>query len=473
MARRPFYSDKEPFRLRAEFLEEVWEKGRVDHVFKHFAGDITGLGSSDPLDALGYLGFYLALAPLLRNIQVEILDWRTIGENHYFDQVLRGRGGRDDSVLNWYSSARIKYFEGKVQESHTFVDFHDLFRQIGIVDEEAVELGLLGEEALSLESLDPEVRQSVTRIFWPEKFYGQTETQYLPSPKQIEVAFRSVTFGLLATDLQGRILKVNRSLENLLQRDRSELCLRSFQDLLVGDGKVAEKMSAEAVREKVHSSYRLPLLLDGKEGPVNTWVSAVLVERLEGENILLRSIERVDFLEELIALQEAERKFLLGELEGDLLEPVLQLWRELQPSSRLNPELRAHCREVSRDFLSSLRTKIVDLRNPILEGASLTEVCPGCKMDGSVSKITELTALLSYKIVSESMERLGATSDGVELAVNGEWLLGRVGLEWLPEELHMAQWRRLARLVGGRVSAQEEDAGITLTFEFPNAFGGP
>ena len=94
-------------------------------------------------------------------------------------------------------------------------------------------------------------------------------------------------------------------------------------------------------------------------------------------------------------------------------------------------------------------------------------------MDGSVSKITELTALLSYKIVSESMERLGATPNGVELTVDEEWLLGRVGLERLPEELHMAQWKRLARLVGGRVSAQEEGAGLTLTFEFPNALGGP
>ena len=471
MARRPFYSDKEPFRLRAEFLEQVWENGRVDHVFKHFSGDITGLGSSEPLDALGYLGFYLALAPLLRNIKVEILDWRTLGGKHYFDQVIRGRGGRQDSVFNWYSSARLKYVEGKVQESHTFVDFYDLFRQIGIVDEEALELGLLGEEALRLELLDSRVRQSVTRIFWPQKFYGQPESQYLPSPKQIEVAFKSVTFGLLTTDLRGRILKVNRSLEKLLQREWLELEGRTFQDLLVGDGKVAESMSAKAVLEKAHSSYRLPLLLDGKEGPVSTWVSAVLVERLEGESILLRSIERVDFLEELVALQERERQLLLGELEGELLEPVLGLWKEIQPSSRLEPTLGAHCWNLCHAILTSLRAKILELRNPILEGAALVEVCPGCKMDEAVSKITDLTALLSYKLISESVERLGATPDSVEVCVDEEWLLGTVGLTEKPGDSQLAQWKRLARLVGGRVSVRDEEATLSLRFEFPNAFG--
>lgn len=473
MSKRRFHADQEPLRLRADFLEQVWENGRVDHIFKSISGKITGLGSTEPLDALGYLGFYLALSPLLRNVKAEILDWRAVGDRHYFDQVFRGRGGRTDAFFESYSSSRVKYVGGKVAEAHTFVDFCDLFRQLGIVEEEAMELGFMGERGLCLESLDPDMRQSVTRIFWPETFYAQAEHHRFPSPKQMEVAFKSVAFGLLATDPRGRVVKVNRSLEILLQRDWADLRTRTFQDLLIGDGRVAESMSAQAVLEKSYSSYRLPLLLEGKDGPVNTWVSAVLVERPDGENIILRSIERVDFLEELVALQETERELLVGELEGDLLKSVLDLWREIQPSAGFTPSLRAHCREVSRAFVSSLRTKIVELRNPILEGATLAEVFPEGKLDETVSQVTGLTALLSHKIVSESLQRLGARPEELELRVNGEWLLGMVKLRKNPESSHIAHWKRLARLVGGRVSMEVEERGLSLRFEFPNALGGP
>ena len=174
-----------------------------------------------------------------------------------------------------------------------------------------------------------------------------------------------------------------------------------------------------------------------------------------------------------MALQETERELLVGELEGDLLKSVLDLWREIQPSAGFTPSLRAHCREVSRAFVSSLRTKIVELRNPILEGATLAEVFPEGKLDETVSQVTGLTALLSHKIVSESLQRLGARPEELELRVNGEWLLGMVKLRKNPESSHIAHWKRLARLVGGRVSMEVEERGLSLRFEFPNALGGP
>ncbi|MGE0487606.1 MAG: PAS domain-containing protein [Vulcanimicrobiota bacterium] len=452
---------KDPIQLQAAFFEEVYEKRNVDAVFRYFEGTADGLGVAEPLDPVAYLDFYNALTSVVKDIRFDILDFQQQDGRLFVDFVMKARSRLKDGAVFWRCAGWAHYREGKMSQARNFLDFVDLFRQVGLVPEQAVELGLAGHEILTTSELDQATPPEVRRLFWPN-FRAGVAQGYLPSEEEFEVLLQSATGGVVVSDGDQTILEVNQALANLLATDPTQLSGHRFSSLVAGKGREAEARAAAAVLSGQQSSYRLQLQLQAGQSPrVKAWVSALRGQR-DGRPVLLRSVQASDLLDHLAALQETERQLLLTELHSDIIEPVLDLWRKLRPQAAVDPRLRQHCLELVGRLAGELRAKVAALRNPILEGVPLSQAWPEQPLDPALDQVAPTCALIAYRLVDDCLTHLDASLP-FELGLEAGRLHGRLRLGPNPPAERLQAMTDRCALVGGTLSLEE----TALSFELP------
>lgn len=462
---------KEPLEIQASFFEDVWNKGNIDAIFKYFDGTATGLGIADEIDPVAYLDFFNAFQAAMKDIRIELLDGNQFGDRISVRVLISARAKRRDRAVILECAGWARYHQEKIVEAENFIDFVDLFRQLGVVPEEAVELGLAGEEILQLKPSETPLEESAKRLIWPGFSDAAILNRFSPAPlpgdNQLEVLFNSANFGMLTASERGdRVLDVNDSAELLFGRNRKELLGTPFSNLLTGKGKVAERNALNAVCRGERKHYRLPLNLSTIDGPLRVWVCAVKVPHRNGGKIL-RSLQRPELLDDLVAFQARERNSLVERIDDQVLEPVLTLWNQLTEPNVLDLGLKRHSTRVIRKLVENIRAQLAELRNPILEGKSLTSTLSYYKdIDPSVDTVGRPTALVTYRILEEARTRFGARPEDASLLVENNWLRGKVHVRKELKDTEFAACSDRCRLLGGHL-ALSTYAPAALTFEIP------
>ena len=447
---------KRPLQIQSEFFEKVWTNADLDAVFEYFDGQAGGLGASEPLDPVGYIDFYHALSSVVKDPRFEFTRWIERDDRLYLEFVMKARARQRDKAIFWHGSAIGHYSQGKIAGGENFLDFVDLFRQLELVPEQALELGLAGEEILQLqaagESLGPEFR----RLFWPgylpaltrdDHIPSSIRDSHLPSSEQLEVLFNSATFGMVIADQNDWIVDMNPQFESLIDRTQ-----KTFSDLVTGKGKEAERRAREALVNGEIPSYRILLNLQGKAGLERVWVSAVLIKRPERPVLILRSVERDELIDDLVGMHEDDRRLLTEELTREVLEPVLELWSKFSSRAVNDPSVRVRCLEMASRLADQLRDKIRNLRNPILEGVPLSEAWPELQLDPALDLVDETVALLAYRLVGECTSYYDAELSELDLTVDEDWIRGSIPIAIVDGQERLNLLRNLCDLVGGRVS---------------------
>ncbi|MFA7483593.1 MAG: PAS domain-containing protein [Vulcanimicrobiota bacterium] len=469
---------KRPVQIQSEFFENVWEKRNIDAVFDYFDGKAGGLGVEEPLDPVGYIDFYHALTSVVKDVEFEILDWAEHGERLFLDFVMKARARRKDKAVFWYCSAWGHYNDGKIAGGENYLDFFDLFRQLELVPQEAVELGLAGEEILQLGKAGDALGKEFRRLFWPnfEPLGGEQRLLLpttavrteLPSAEQLEVLFHSATFGMVTTDQDDRVIELNERFAKLLLSEGEQLLGQDFSSLIVGQGKEAEAWARASVLSGEKPSYRILLHLRGAQSTVRVWVSAVLFARKGKAPLLLRSVQRDRLIDDLVSMQEEERKFLLTEIREDVLKPILDLWKLLTPGDHFGSEVREHCLEITSRLAKELREKVKSLRNPVLQGIPLSRAWPERTLDSSLDRGNETSALLVYCIVNECTSHLGSSISDLKLTSESGFLRGSLSISCSSSAERLALLKELCHLVGGRFQLVEDaDKRSWVSFEIP------
>lgn len=461
---------KEPIELQSTFFEEVWNKSDIDAVFKYFDGTAAGLGVSEAVDPVAYLDLFNAFNAAMKDFRIEVIDGSLQGERLFFRWLFRARATKRDRAVILECAAWSHYRDGKIVEAENFIDFMELFRQLGIVPEEAVELGLAGEEILQLSPSKAATRENIKQLFWPGYPKGSAIEDfsiYIPADHHLEVLFNSTNFGMFVSrDSRDEIVDVNDSVCRLLGRTRKELLGRPFSTLLSGKGIVAEQKAAKAIAQGKRNSYRLPLFLDSTGGPLRVWICAVKVPH-KNESKILRSVQRPELLDDLVAFQCRQRDRLVERLDTEVLEPVISLWKQLTEPQLQDLGLKGRCVVEVEKLLNNVRRQIRELRNPILEGKSLRAALSFFEnLDSSIDGVAQPTALVVYRILEEARKKFGARPDSAILRVADGWLQGEVSIHKTPDDTEYAACSDRCRLIGGRFSVSSIEPA-KVCFEMP------
>lgn len=465
---------KEPIEIQAAFFEKVWAERNIDAVFDYFDGLAGGLGAAEALDPVGYIEFYNALNSVLSSAKWDILNWHQGPEGKlHLDILLKARARRHDRAVFWRGAGWARYHEGKIVEATNYLDFMDLFRQLGLMPEEAVEAGLAGEEILRIEQVEEVLGTELRRLFWPNFQPLRPDLRLLapatlrqpslPTPSELEILFQCANFGMVTTTPTGRILKVNQTFADLVGRNHSLLVGASFQDLLRGKGSVAESKASQAVVAGQRTSYRILLELASLPKPKEVWVSAVSFRQGE-KPVLLRSVQQPDLFDDLVVLQEQERERLLRGIDSEVLQPIVELWEWLRQTP-FPPDGKDACLELTQELAKDLRKKMKEMQNPILTGATLTDCWPELTLDSSLAEVTQTVALITYRLVQDCQAELGAAVEDLELTVQDGYLSGYLPLETQPDMTELQTSAARCRLVGGFFGWMEEEG--CLHFRLP------
>lgn len=466
---------KRPIEIQASFFEKVWAEKNIDAVFDHFDGLAGGLGAAEALDPVGYIEFYNAINSVISEAKWEIVGWHQGSERLHLDLLLRARARRKDKAIFWRGSGWARYHQGKIVEATNYLDFMDLFQQLEMMPEEAVEVGLAGEEILKIEQVEEVLNTDVRRLFWPNFQPVRPDLQLLapapqshpilPSSSELEVLFQCANFGMVTTTIDGRITKVNPAFSELMGYTRSFLVGIRFQDLLQGKGKLAEAKASEAVVSGRRTSYRILLELASKPEPKEVWVSAVSFKQGK-KSVLLRSIQQPDLFDDLIVLQEQERKRLLEGIDTDVLKPVVELWERLSEKPFPNEGLSA-CLELTQELAKDIRKKMGELQNPILTGSNLSDCWPERKFVPALAEVSQTVALITYRLVQDCRSKLGAELTEINLFVEDGYLNGHIPLERKPDISMIQVSAARCRLIGGTVDWKGDEGENIICFRLP------
>ncbi len=164
---------KSNFELMKNFLTDVWTHNKEDTIHREFDGLATGLWPDESgIDPDGYLQFYRALSPMLKDVEFNFLQWHESGDDLWLRWRFRCKHWKkSEKLISLSCAASTRFRDGKLVECHNFQDFMHLFRQLELVPEQAFEYGLAGADLLESEerrkeALPPSAKGQ-SHFLWP------------------------------------------------------------------------------------------------------------------------------------------------------------------------------------------------------------------------------------------------------------------------------------------------------------------
>lgn len=442
--------EKKPnIELAVDFMEEVWVQGNEDAIFREFDGVATGIWPDETgVDPHGFLQYHRALKPLVKDMTFEWLKWHEHGDHLWANWIVWGKHWKDsDKIIRWPGAATARYREGRMVECNNHHDFHHLFSQLGLVAEQAFEVGLAGKEIIEAEEHRKEAmapsERGRTHFLWPglRKVVTGGRELYLPcSPRQVlsvdsgqqfllpdeeqlEILFESTAFAMAVVDEDNLILEADAAFSDLLDRIPESLPGVAFHQLVLPEDRSREAVLFAELTQGKRAYYRHRVRL--MRGRTILWVqlSVARIPLEEGGHRIVRAVQESSRIEELVEFQETERKMLSVELHDGLAQELATLWIYLHTGKQKaepTPGLIERCLSVVERMSQELRTRMQELRSPILEGVLLTEalerLTQRASRDHGIQVVLQLqeeldqaehtVSLIVYRVVQEAMRNV-------------------------------------------------------------------
>lgn len=517
-------SAKTNFELAYQFLDEVWQKGNEDAIFREFEGVATGLWPDEKgIDPHGFLQYHRALKPLINGLTFEFLKHHEDGDHLWVSWIVWGKHWKDsDKIIRWPGAATSRYREGKMVECNNHHDFMLLFSQLELVPEQAFEHGLAGYDIVEAElrrrdELPPSAKGK-KHFLWPGlrrvvssghelylpcsplQMLGADRSQEieLPDDEQLEILFESTAFAMVVVDSQDIILQADPTFSELIDRLPESLPGHSFHQFILPEDQGEERaLFAELCSAKrVHYRHRVRLV----RGRTVLWaqLSVARIPVAEGGFRIVRAIQESSRLEEMVEFQETERKILSMELHDGLAQELATLWIYLHTGrhqEQPHQVLLERCLSVVERASKELRNRMRDLRSPVLEGVLLTDAIESLAarvfsenglvveldLGPDLAQCEHTNSLIIYRVVQEAMRNIIRHSEAktcwVSLCRRGPELVGSVRDDGRGFDLEAARAKgRLGMrgmadrcgLVGGSLSVHSREGhGTTVCFKIP------
>ncbi len=378
--------EKKPnIELAVDFMEEVWVQGNEDAIFREFDGVATGIWPDETgVDPHGFLQYHRALKPLVKDMTFEWLKWHENGDHLWANWIVWGKHWKDsDKIIRWPGAATARYREGRMVECNNHHDFHHLFSQLGLVAEQAFEVGLAGKEIIEAEEHRKEAmapsEKGRTHFLWPglRKVVTGGRELYLPcSPRQVlsvdsgqqfllpdeeqlEILFESTAFAMAVVDEDNLILEADAAFSELLDRLPESLPGVGFHQLILPEDRTREATLFAELTAGKRPYYRHRVRL--MRGRTVLWVqlSVARIPLEEGGHRIVRAVQESSRIEELVEFQETERTMLSVGLHDGLAQELATLWIYLHTGKQKaepTPGLIERCRQdVSFKIAEALR----------------------------------------------------------------------------------------------------------------------
>ena len=504
------------------FLTEVWTHHNEDAIHQQFEGTATGLWPDESgIDPDGFLQFFRALSPLLKDVRLEFLQWHESEEHLWLRWFLRCKHWKkSEKLIELPCAATTRFRDGKLVECNNYQDFMHLFAQLELVPEQAFEYGLAGTEILEEEERRTEAlapsEKGQTHFLWPgfqrvsnpkgDLYIPCSSRQLsmidlgqdllLPDEEQLGVLFESKTFAMVLVDHEDRILECDESFAELIDRFPKTLPGLSFRKLLLHDDQSTEKAFFDELvaGKRVHYRHRVRLM----RGNTIIWaqISVARIPIRKGGSRIVRAIQEASRVEELVEFQEHERKLLSRELHDGLAQELATLWVHLQTGTTQaepSPALLKKCLKVVDRMSEELRTRMRDLRSPILEGKSLSEALEALlsrlssehqlsvqkDFEKDIDEIDCTLAIVVYRVIQEAIRNVvkhsGAKRCLVSVRKRNALITGAVadnGRGFDPRvvasknRLGLIGMKERCELVGGTLRmTSKAGLGTTISFE--------
>lgn len=417
-----------------EFFDRVWVKGDKDAIFEMFCGHAEGL-SGDSVDPQGYLAFYEGITAFLKDFVVDIRSYMADGDQLFIRWLGRARHRKKDKVIYWPGASYGTYRDGKILRSENYFDFMQLFQQLEIVPENAVERGLAGEEFLALPCFQPTVRRD-TGLLWPGSDLHNSDE----APDQAELAalFGASLFAMVTCLPDGRIRECNDSFCELLGQPRTALRNRHFCELLsAADRPGVEAATRELLNGSAERCSQSVLLLKSEGEPVAAEIRTICLRGATTTPVLVRAVERLS-RDSGGSVPEDERMLLMAELHDGIAQDLATLWVNLQcerQQRQVPSQLLEQCLQIVKNANGELRATMQSLRDgsppsAAQLGSTLEQLrdellLPGLDLQWIVAddalEVQGLVAHSVYRIIQEGLRNVsrhsGARHATVTLAV--------------------------------------------------------
>jgi PAS domain S-box-containing protein len=345
-----------------EFFDRVWVKGDKDAIFEMFCGQAEGLSGAS-VDPLGYLQFYEGVTAFLKDFVVDIRSYMADGDQLFIRWLGRARHRTKDKVVYWPGASYGTYRDGKILKSENYFDFMQLFQQLEIVPENAVERGLAGEEFLALPCFQSASRRD-TGLVWPGADLGTSGD--VPDQAELAALFGASLFAMATCLPDGRIRECNESFSQLLGLPRHALRNRPFSELLsCADRPAVEVATRELLKGAAERCSQSVRLLTHQGETIAAEVRTLCLRGGSCNPILVRAVERLA-ADPVGSVGEDERLLLLAELHDGIAQDLATLWVNLQcerQQQQLPSELLEQCLQIVKHANGELRATMDSLRD--------------------------------------------------------------------------------------------------------------
>lgn len=414
------------YRIQRAFFDRVWHDEEEKAIYDLFDGEATGIDPTRALNPDAYVPWYRGFLSVVGDVDIEMFDCMEREDRLFLRFVLRGRARKTGDPISWHGAGWGRYSRGKMIEAVNYLDNLDLFRQLGLVPEQAIEKALAGENLFA--EVEELARAADERNEHPDPWLVRCgvagpsrhilvmpgaglrpagglvtpdegpvpmgvilpagslspcpPARPLPDPEQLEVLFEGSAFGMVICDTDDRILEANTSFAEMVGRDLERLVGTRFEDLLHPDDRADQRRRLRDLVSGFSSHHRVEVRLLRREAVVFAQVASVRVERPGAPDLVLRSVqdESGGRLEEVVQFQETERRLLSYDLHDGLAQDLASLWIHLQTSQALGTsdagaeardELAERTLGLVKRMSADLEKKMRDLRSPVTEGVDL------------------------------------------------------------------------------------------------------
>jgi len=516
---------KSNFELMRHFVDDVWVNGNEDTIFEEFEGVSTGLWPDEEgVDPYGFLQYYRSLSPLINDLSFEYKNWNEFGDRVWVSWYVCGKHWKDsERLIRWPGAACARYRDGKMVECDNFQDFMTLFSQLNLTPEQAIEHGLAGVELLESEERRKEAlapsAKGQSHFLWPglkkvvtnghEIYLPASASQLspetlpatplpLPNDEQLEVLFESTAFSMVIVDEQDVILKTDDSFSELVDRLPESLPGTIFHHFIMPDDQAREQALFTELIEGKTDHYRLRVRIVRGRTILGAQLSVARTPSAGGGARIVRAIQESSRIEEVVEYQETERKILALDLHDGLAQDIAGLWLYMQTGRNQvepAPVLIERCLGIVERMNTELRNQMLDLRSPILEGASLpvalerlssrlareTALQISLVLAAELEQTDHTVSLLAFRVVQEALRNVvahsGAKNCWVSLKKENDKLTGSIKDDGKGFDIQAASARgRLGirgmkdrcQLIGGHLSiTSNPNSGTEISFEVP------
>lgn len=132
--------------LMEQWFQRVWNENDTNYIYEVCAPEMKTKGhrGRDILGPDDFIGFHGIICSLVDDIQMDIIhcvedgDWVSVVYN------FEGKKKNTDIDVKMTGSTMIRFENGKAVDVHEHVDFLKLFEALGVLPENALEMGLSG-----------------------------------------------------------------------------------------------------------------------------------------------------------------------------------------------------------------------------------------------------------------------------------------------------------------------------------------